>query len=227
MAARRRPRDTVILLVRHGMTPTTGRVLPGRAPDLHLSDAGRAQAEQVARRLAGVRLAGLYSSPLERALETAAPTAAASGLPVQPEPGLLEADFGEWTGASLATLARRKEWRVVQAAPSTFRFPGGESFAELQARLVGTLERLRLAHAGGIVACFSHADPIKAALVFAMGAHLDSFQRIDVATGSVSAIRWPPDAAPVVLSVNTLHGDPFPARVDTSGPAPAEPATAP
>lgn len=206
MATRKRPPGTLILLVRHGTTPTTGQVLPGRAPGLHLSEAGLHQAANVADRLAGLRLAAVYTSPLERARETAAPTAAATGLAAFEEPGLLECDFGAWTGESLAALNRRKEWRTVLSSPSTFRFPEGESLAEVQARVVSTLDRLRVAHPGGVVACFSHADPIRAALTFAMGSHLDSFHRITVSPGSISAIRFPADAPPMVLTVNSLHG---------------------
>ena len=206
MATPKRPPGAVILLVRHGATPTTGRVLPGRAPGLHLSDAGVAQAQRAAERLAGSGLAALYTSPLERAVETAAPTAAAMGLVPVEDPDLLECDFGEWTGEPLGTLARRKEWRTLMAAPATFRFPGGESLAEVQARVVGALERLRSVHAGHVVACFSHADPIRAAITFAMGAPLDSFHRVNVDVGSISVIRFPLDAAPVVLAVNSLDG---------------------
>lgn len=206
MATRKPAPGTLVLLVRHGATPTTGQVLPGRAPGLHLSEAGRAEAAAVADRLAGARLAAIHTSPLERASETAAPTAAATGLvPVQ-EPGLLEADVGEWTGDALATAARRKEWRELQRSPSTFRFPGGESFAELQARVVAVLDRLHAAHPGGTVACFTHADPIAIAITFAMGAPLDSFGRVVVGTGSISAIRYPAGGPPLVLAVNTTTG---------------------
>src|SRR6476469_834925 len=96
---------TLLLLVRHGETPTTGMVLPGRAPGLHLSDRGRAQAERVAERLAGLSVDALYSSPLERACETAEPTAARTGLAVKHDDGLLECDFGGWTGLAIADLA--------------------------------------------------------------------------------------------------------------------------
>jgi probable phosphoglycerate mutase len=206
MASRKPPPSTLVLLVRHGTTPTTGRVLPGRAPGLHLSDAGRREAEKVAERLAGLSLAAIYTSPLERARETAAPTAAATGLPPIEEPGLLECDTGEWTGESLTTLARRTEWRAVHASPSTFRFPGGESFAELEARTVAALDRIRTAHAGQAVACFSHADPIQAALTFALGAPLESFHRVAVSPGSISAIRYTVGAPPLVVAINSLHG---------------------
>ena len=132
--------------------------------------------------------------------------AAAAGLPPQEEPGLLECDTGEWTGEPLAGLARRAAWRELHTSPSTFRFPGGESLAELAARVVDVLDRLQAAHPSGTVACFSHADPIRMALAFALGAHLDAFSRISVGTGSVSAIRLRAGGPPAVLFVNSTDG---------------------
>src|SRR6476620_4481859 len=181
---------TLLLLVRHGQTPTTGMVLPGRAPGLHLSERGRAQAERVSERLSGLPVDALYSSPLERACETAEPTAARTGLAVKHDDGLLECDFGEWTGAAIADLAALPEWQTVQHSPSQFRFPNGESFTEMQARIIGAIEPLCAAHAGGVVVCFSHADPIKAAVAHALGTQLDLFQRIVISPGSVSAILF-------------------------------------
>ena len=197
---------TLILLVRHGATPTTGRVLPGRAPGLQLSADGAQQAARVAGRVTDLKPSAIYTSPLERAVETAAPTAAATGLTAVEEPGLLECDFGDWTGESLSVLTRREEWRTLMTAPATFRFPGGESLAELRSRVVATLEQLRTAHPGQVVVCFSHADPIRAALTFALDAPLDAFHRVNVGTGSISMIHFPAEAAPVVLAVNSLHG---------------------
>jgi len=197
------PQGTLLLLVRHGETPTTGTVLPGRAPGLHLSERGRVQAERVAERLTGLGVDGLYSSPLERARETAEPTRACTGLEVNENAGLIECDFGEWTGAALAGLAVLPEWRTVQHTPSAFRFPGGESFTEMQERIVAALEALCAAHAGGAVVCFSHADPIKAAVAHALGTPLDLFQRIVISPGSVSAISYVAGQAPAVLMVNS------------------------
>lgn len=194
---------TLILLVRHGKTPTTGKVLPGRATGLHLSDGGHAQAERVAERLADLPVDAIYSSPLERACETAEPTAARTGRDVKHDDGLLECDFGDWTGAALADVAALPEWQTVQHSPSTFRFPNGESFTEMQARIVGTLEALCRAHGGGVVVCFSHADPIKAAVAHALGQPLDLFQRIVISPGSVSAISFVQGQAPAVLMVNS------------------------
>ena len=192
-----------MLLVRHGTTTTTGTILPGRAPGLHLSESGRAQAESLAARLGALasRPTALYVSPLERTKETAAPLAAALGLRAVNEKGLLECDFGTWTGKRLSTLAARKEWRTVQHAPSTFRFPEGESFAEMQLRIWSTLERLAARHRQRTVLVVSHADPIKAAVTYAQGVPLDLFQRTVISPCSLSAVIFT-DAAPVVLCVN-------------------------
>jgi len=195
--------NTLILLVRHGQTPTTGTVLPGRAPGLHLSERGRAQADAVAERLSGLPVHAIYSSPLERARETAEPAAARAGLPISEDAGLLECDFGDWTGAALAGLTGLPEWQTVQHNPSAFRFPNGEGFSGMQARIVGTLDALRAAHPGAVVVCFSHADPIKAAVAHALGTHLDLFQRIMISPASVSAISYTDGQAPAVLTVNS------------------------
>ena len=121
------------------------------------------------------------------------------------ERGLLECDFGDWTGAELATLMKEPEWQTVQRAPSTFRFPGGESFSEMQHRIVSTLDRLRDAHPGGTIVCVSHADPIKAAVAHALGTHLDLFQRIVISTCAISVVAWH-GGGPAVLAVNSTGG---------------------
>jgi probable phosphomutase (TIGR03848 family) len=178
-------------------------VLPGRAPGLHLADAGRSQAERAATRIGELKhVDAIYSSPLERAKETAAPIAATRGLKTRTERGLLECDFGDWTGAELKALMKLPEWKAVQRFPSGFRFPGGESFIEMQTRIVGTVDRLRRAHPGGVVVAVSHADPIKALVAHAMGTHLDLFQRIVISTCSVTAIAYT-DSGPIVLTVNS------------------------
>jgi probable phosphoglycerate mutase len=175
-----------------------------RAAGLH-SQAGVAQAER-AERIAELPAVGaIYASPLERARETAAPIAAARGQKVKIDKGLLECDFGDWTGAALKSLMKLPEWATVQRAPSTFTFPGGESFTAMQSRIVGAIDRLRSAHPGGVVVCVSHADPIKAAVAHAMGTHIDLFQRIVISTCSVTAIAYGM-GAPVVLTVNSTGG---------------------
>ncbi|HYN34391.1 MAG TPA: MSMEG_4193 family putative phosphomutase [Ilumatobacteraceae bacterium] len=197
------PAYTTVLLVRHGQTPTTGKVLPGRAKGLHLADEGRRQADIAAARIAELkRVDAIYSSPLERAKETAAPISAARGLRTQVDRGLFECDFGDWTGAELKQLMKLPEWQTVQRSPSMFRFPNGESFTEMQTRMVSTLDRLRAAHPGGTIVCVSHADTIKAAVAHALGTHIDLFQRIVISPASVTAITWGP-GGPAVLAVNS------------------------
>lgn len=199
----------MVLFVRHGTTPTTGTVLPGRARGLHLSDAGREQAEAVAQRLtalAGRPTGGpvaVYASPLERTRETAAPIARALGLRARTERGLLECDFGEWTGAELKVLMRTPAWTTVQRTPSLFRFPGGESFTDMQQRITDTVARLVARHPGETLVAVSHADPIKAALAMAAGTHLDLFQRLVVSPCSVSAVSYGPEGTHV-LAVNSI-----------------------
>jgi probable phosphoglycerate mutase len=199
-------KPTLVLLVRHGTTPTTGKVLPGRARGLRLAESGKQQAERVAERIAELgKVAALYASPLERARETAAPISRALRTPVRIDRGLLECDFGAWTGQSLRRLMRKPEWTTVQRSPSVFRFPDGESFVEMQTRMVGALDTIRRRHAGRTVVCVSHADPIKAVVAHAMGTPLDLFQRIVISTCSVSAILYT-DSSPIVLTVNSTGG---------------------
>jgi probable phosphomutase (TIGR03848 family) len=198
-----RPTFTTVLLVRHGVTATTGIILPGRTPGLHLSERGVAQAEHVAERFRELprKPVAIYASPLERTRETAAPIARALRLRTQIDRGLLECDFGLWTGKKLHLLAKKPEWRAVQHAPSTFRFPEGESFTELQLRMWTTLEKIAAKHRNRTVVVVSHADPIKAAVTYAQGVPLDLFQRTVISTCSISAIGFT-NGAPIVLSVN-------------------------
>ncbi|MEJ7764910.1 MAG: MSMEG_4193 family putative phosphomutase [Acidimicrobiales bacterium] len=197
------PKPTTIAFVRHGQTPTTGKVLPGRARGLHLAEQGQAQAKAAAERLSAyAKVAAVYASPLERARETAAPIAKALGLRVRSERGLLECEFGSWTGRELKELARLPEWGQVQRNPSMFRFPEGESFLEMQARASDAVRRIVAAHPGEIVVCVSHADPIKALAADAMGSHLDHFQRFVVSPCSITVIAYSA-AGPTVLCLNS------------------------
>ena len=165
-----------------------------------------AQAEAVAERLGALkRVDAVYASPLERTRETAKPIGKARGVRVSIDRGLLECDFGEWTGGELKALSKLPAWTTVQRYPSGFRFPGGESFAEMQARITGSLAALVERHAGGVVVAVSHADPIKAAVASALGTHLDLFQRIVISPCSVTAISYGA-SGPTVLTVNSVTG---------------------
>ncbi len=190
---------TAFLLVRHGAHGRLGRHLDGRRPGVHLSDEGGAQAERVAERLAGEAVTAVHSSPLERARETAAPIAATLGLPVTVDPGLLEIDFGEWSGRSFDELALLDAWRRWNAARSTARTPAGDTMRAAQARILDSIDALRLAHPDGTVVLVSHADPIKAALVYALGLSLDGLPRFEVAPASLSRVVIEPWGSRVTL----------------------------
>jgi probable phosphomutase (TIGR03848 family) len=198
---------TVVLLVRHGLTPTTGVKLPGRARGLHLSDEGRRQAAAAAGRIAKIsKIVAIYSSPLERARETAGVIAKARNMAVRIERGLLEIDIGRWTGLAIKDAAARPEWKAIQQHPSGFRFEGGESFTEMQARVTGAILRIVARHSGRIIVAVSHADPIKAAVAHAIGTPLDLFQRIMIGTASISALAYSPSSSSA-LTVNSMDGD--------------------
>ena len=195
--------STVVILVRHGHTPTTGKILPGRTKGLHLSDLGKEQADKVASNLSSIsNISAVYSSPMERTLETAKPIGKAFGKKVQRHQGLIEADFGKWTGRKLSELRKLNDWEKVQKNPSIFRFPDGESFMEMQSRMVTTITDICENHKGEIVVAVSHADTIKAFLTAALGTPLDLFQRLHISPCSVSPVIYG-TSSPFVLAVNS------------------------
>jgi len=172
-----------------------------------LAETGIAQAETAAARIGALpKVSAVYASPLERTRQTAKPIGKATGQKVRIERGLLECDFGTWTGKKLDALRKLPEWQTVQKYPSGFRFPNGESFLEMQTRMVDTISDLVSQHAGQTIVCVSHADPIKAAVAHAMGTHLDLFQRIVISPCSISAILYT-STGPAVLAVNSTGDD--------------------
>ncbi len=180
---------TFVLLIRHGENEWVAqKKLAGRTPGVHLNARGRQQAQGLVARLRHVRLDAVYSSPLERCMETARPVADAHNLPVTPCTGLLEVDYGAWQGGSLPELSATPEWQRVQYHPSRFRFPAGESLRLTQNRLVDAIETIRERHPCQVVAVFGHSDPIKSVLAYYLGTPLDLFQRIMIDTASISVL---------------------------------------
>lgn len=179
-----------LLLIRHAANDWVGERLAGWTPGVHLNDEGRAQAAALVTRLAEVPLAAIYSSPLERTLETALPLAQAHHLEVQVRQDLGEARFGQWTGRALKELKDEDLWPVIQVYPGGARFPGGESLREVQARIVAELDRIRDGHAGQTAAVVSHSDPIKMAVAHYLGLSLDLFQRLTISPASVTAFAF-------------------------------------
>jgi len=181
----------LLLLIRHGENEyvSTGK-LAGRLPGIHLNEHGRHQAAELARALADIPLKAIYSSPLERAVETAEPIASGRKLEIQLRPELADSDIGKWQGRSLKSLRRLKKWKVVQQAPSRFAFPEGESFLQTQTRIASCLDEIAASHKPkDIVAVVFHADPIKLAVAHYLGMPLDHFQRLGCDTGSVTVLH--------------------------------------
>ena len=179
-----------LLLIRHGENDFVKEDrLPGRIPGIHLNAHGQAQAAALAENLKKLPLRAIYASPLERAVETATPLAQATGLELQLRPGLLDTDVGEWQGLLFKDLRKLPLWKQVQRQPAEVRFPGGESFLELQDRLVWEVDRIRLAHKPkDVIALVFHSDPIKLVLAHYIGLPLNSFQKLGVSPGSVSVL---------------------------------------
>jgi len=181
-----------LMLVRHAKNDWVGDRLAGWTPGVHLNDQGRQQAEALGARMAHLPITAIYSSPLERAVETAQAIAVPHNLKVQVLEDIGETRYGEWTGASLKELAKTELWPVVQVYPSGARFPGGESLRETQARAVAALDALCDAHPKetDVIVAVSHADVIKAAVAHYTGLHLDLFQRLVVSPASLSVIQF-------------------------------------
>lgn len=210
---------TTLFLIRHGLTAQTGTTLYGRTRGIPLDHRGRAQADLLARRFAGVKLTAIYSSPLERCVETVEPLAALQRLAVRTRPALIEMDAGTWTGKHLSRLRRMKKWQEVQQSPSTFRFPDGESFAEALERARTEIEAIARRHRRGRVAVATHGDIVRILLSYLEGAPLDRFQRSVVDTASVSVVHLAGDDVRLLLVNDTGGLERFAAK---AAPAPWE-----
>ncbi len=194
-----------LFLIRHALTEVTGSRLYGRTPGIHLDERGRRQAAALVDRFHGVRLTAVYSSPLERCIETVEPLATARGLEVRTSDALVEMDAGDWTGRTLPSLRRTKLWKTVQHNPSRFHFPGGEGFAEAEARVVGEIHRIAARHPRGRLVISTHGDLVRVLIAHFTGAHLDLFQRVIADPASVSALHLD-DGVPRILLVNDTGG---------------------
>jgi len=191
------------LLIRHGENEyvAKGR-LAGRLPGVHLNENGKKQADAVAKAFAKAPIKAVYSSPMERCVETAKPLAVALDLEIVHRAGLIEVDFGEWQDKTLKQLRRRKLWKVVQANPSRMQFPGGETFANAQQRIVQDVETMAQEHGPkDLIACFSHSDLIKLVVSYYLGQPVDLFQRIMIAPASISTLHLG-DMGAQIINVN-------------------------
>jgi broad specificity phosphatase PhoE len=186
---------TRFLLVRHAVTDAIGKWLAGRTEGVHLSDTGKLQAQKLADHLSGIKLSAIYTSPLERAIETATPIAMLHQLELNRDDAFNELDFGEWTNLPFTELNEQPNFQLFNNFRSVTRIPGGELMAEAQARFIGGMQRLVMLYPGKTVAIVSHADLIKSAILFYAGIPLDLFQRIEISPASVSIIELYPGTA--------------------------------
>jgi probable phosphomutase (TIGR03848 family) len=182
---------TQVLLIRHAVNDfvKTGR-LAGWTPGVHLNDEGRAQADALGARLADAPIRCIYSSPLERTMETAeAIQRHHPHLSIIQHEAVGEVRYGDWEGKSIASLQMRKMWHVVQEYPSRAAFPNGETLRGVQARAVEAIEALVAKHPRDLIVVVSHADLIKLVLAHYLGMHLDNFQRLIVSPASINSLQ--------------------------------------
>jgi probable phosphoglycerate mutase len=201
--------STVLLLVRHATNEFVGKAMVGRAPGVHLNEEGMRQARELAGRLAAARITAIYTSPLERAKETAEPLAARLRITPREFTELYEIDCGGWTGKTFQELDPEPEWRLWVTQRTKARPPGGESIAEAQRRVVDLITRLCPEHDGETIVLVSHGDVIKAALAHFLRISLDDLETFDIAPASVSAVQVGMDWAQVRL-VNDTGSPPRP-----------------
>lgn len=207
------PKPTTVLLVRHGQNDWVGKhKLAGWTPGVHLNKHGRLQAESVGKRLAKAKtkIDAIYTSPLERTVETASLIAKHLDMSITQYKEIGEVEYGDWTGKAIKKLAKDPSWAVVQYYPSNAQFPKGESIYEMQARGVQAVNKLVAKHPGQTVMVVSHADVIKSVIAHYLGMHLDMFQRIVVSPAAITTIVFT-FMRPMVYSVNdTSHLPPEP-----------------
>jgi probable phosphomutase (TIGR03848 family) len=198
---------TTFLLIRHALCDPVGRSIAGRAPGVPLNQRGRQQAEALAERLAELPISAVYSSPLERAVQTGRPIAERKGLTVEQREGLNEVDFGDWTGKQLGELHSLAEWQHFNTYRSGTRIPGGETMQEVLARALNELGDIATLHSSSTVAVVSHGDVLRSLICQFLGITLDLMLRLEIEPASVSIVELQP-YGPRVLLVNGVEGWP-------------------
>ena len=209
-------KPATIYLLRHGHSTANAKsILAGRDASVSLSPRGIEQAQAVMHELGERKFAKIYSSPMPRCLETLRPLAGKSKLKIEKDDGLIEMEYGDWSGKKLLALSRKKMWSEIQARPSLVRFPNGESFLEMQGRSLESVKSLAIPGAE-ILVC-SHGDVIKAIVAGLVGLHLDNFQRLTIDPASITVIELFADSAQIRLMNSTVH------LKETKGPSTGSP----
>jgi broad specificity phosphatase PhoE len=197
--------STTFLLIRHATNDTVDVRIAGRMPGVHLNDEGRRQAEELAHRLEGIHLDAIYSSPLERAFETAELIAQRHGLAIMSLESLNEIDFGDWTWKGLDELHANELWQRFNTFRSGMRIPGGETIVEVQARMVVELLNLCEKHPEQTLAIVGHGDPIRAVISFYLGNALDFMLRFVIDAASVSILELDQVSSRLLLMNSTTE----------------------
>jgi broad specificity phosphatase PhoE len=194
---------TTFFLIRHASCDGLGQTLWGRTPGICLNDTGATEAQCLADRFKNMTFNAIYSSPLERALQTATVIAENMKLDVKTSDAANEIDFGEWTGKTFDELSRDERWRHFNRRRSMTMIPSGESFLDVQNRIVKELETLALQHGDARVAIISHADVIRAAVAYFSAIPIDLVERFEISPCSVSAVAVNDDNATLLTLNNT------------------------
>jgi probable phosphoglycerate mutase len=181
---------SLLFLIRHGTNDWVHGRLAGWTPGVHLNEDGKRQATALSDRLGDLPIAAIYSSPLERCIETAQAISEPRTMTLRVVEGIGEVRYGEWQGAELKELYKHELWPGVQHYPSGTRFPGGETLGEVQARAIATLDGLRAQHPKQIFAVVSHADLIRLVVAYYIGMHIDLFQRLVIGPASLTALQF-------------------------------------
>jgi broad specificity phosphatase PhoE len=188
-------------LIRHASTDSPG-VLNGRAAGVHLSSRGRLEALELARRLESIKIDAVWSSPLERAGETANPIAAKAGLRVLYSENLNEVNYGEWTGQSFESLASDPRWRNFNLLRGVTRIPGGELITDVQARVLSELDTISIGYETGNIVVVTHAEPIRVVLACWLNSTGYLHDRVEISPASISIVRYA--TIPMLICVNNL-----------------------
>jgi broad specificity phosphatase PhoE len=199
---------TCLLLIRHGETDWLGKRLAGRLPDVHLNAEGRAKAETLAAALRDLPITEIYSSPLERALETAEPAARLLGKKILQDDGLQEVDFGALAGKTFDELRNLDIWRTVHRNPAEVHYPGGEGLTDVQERAVRTIRSIHRKEPRAMVALFTHADTIRLAVAHFLSMPLIAYHALIVDPGSISVVCLTPEGVRVA-GFNLPAGSPL------------------
>lgn len=198
---------TTFFLIRHASCSGLGHQLWGRTPGVCLNETGEMQAQRLADRFRNISLKAIYSSPLERALQTASVIAKNMKLDVKKCAAANEINFGEWTGKTFDELSSDDQWRRFNSHRSLTTIPGGESFLEVQNRIVKEIQELAREHRNAGVAIVSHADVIRAAVAYFAATPIDMIERFEISPCSVSVVAVNEESATLLTVNNTIDLD--------------------